>query len=88
MVTGYARRFAAMDSCRLMVGKGHGMMMLGLLIDEGKLMNLSCFFACRAGPIDDGLDPKRMVNPTNPRGRMNGPWGNDGLGVAIGGIII
>lgn len=51
MVTGYARRFAAMDSWRLMVEKAHGMMMLGLMIDEGKLMNLSCFFACRAGPI-------------------------------------
>lgn len=45
-------------------------------------------FVCRAGPIDDGLDPKRMVNPTNPRGRMNGPWGNDGLGDIIGGFII
>lgn len=51
MVTGYARRFAAMDSWRLMVEKAHGMMMLRLMINEGKLMNLSCFFACRAGPI-------------------------------------
>jgi hypothetical protein len=90
MMAGYARRFAAMDSWRLMVEWVHEMMMmLGLdYLMRGSLMNLLSVFVCRAGPIDDGLDPKRIVNPTNPCGRMNGPWGSDGLGVVIGGIII